>query len=421
VMAGRELVLRRARGYAPLPIHLKEPIPATLAVGAHLKNAIALAVGNEVFVSQHIGDLETAQAYEAFQRVIGDFKRLYEVHPESVVCDLHPEYLSTKFAQACSPHDENMFRRGAFRRSQGINAQPLKATPAGGLRQKSISIQHHFAHVVACMAENDIDNSVLGVSWDGTGYGLDGTIWGGEFLRATKTAFERVAHFRTFRLAGGEKAIKEPRRVALGLLYEMFGDEVFAMKELAPVRAFSWQELALLKNMLAQKLNAPPTSSAGRLFDAVAAILGLRQQTKFEGQAAMELEFVLDGIETDEEYPFELFTINRNGSPATIIVDWAPMMRQLIEEQRREVPRANLSAKFHNTLVAIIIAVARRAGENRVVLTGGCFQNKYLTERAILRLRREGFRPYWHQRVPPNDGGIALGQAVAAAALRRET
>jgi len=416
VMAGRELVLRRARGFAPLPIHLKEPIPATLAVGAHLKNAIALSVGNDVFVSQHIGDLETAQAYEAFQRVIADFARLYEIHPESVVCDLHPEYLSTKFAQEYSLHDENMFRSGAFRRSQEINAQPLK-----GLLQKAISIQHHFAHVVACMAENELEGTVLGVSWDGAGYGVDGTIWGGEFLRATKTAFERVAHFRTFRLPGGEKAIKEPRRVALGLLYEIFGDEVFTMKELAPVRAFFSQELALLQNMLAQKLNAPLTSSAGRLFDAVAAILGLRQQTKFEGQAAMELEFVLDGVETDEDYPFELFTINRNGFPATIVVDWAPMMRQLITERRRGVPTANLSAKFHNTLAAIIIAVARRAGENRVVLTGGCFQNKYLTERAVHRLRREGFRPYWHQRVPPNDGGIALGQAVAAVAIRRGT
>ncbi|MDZ7368321.1 MAG: carbamoyltransferase HypF [candidate division KSB1 bacterium] len=413
VMAGRELVLRRARGFAPLPIHLKEPVAPALAVGAHLKNAIALSVGNDVFVSQHIGDLETAQAYEAFQRVIEDFKTLYEVQPASVVCDLHPEYLSTKFAQGYSAiRDENMVRRGAFRRSQTLNAQPLK-----GLLQT----QHHFAHVVACMAENELEGTVLGVSWDGTGYGLDGTMWGGEFLRATTAAFERLAHFRTFRLAGGEKAIKEPRRVALGVLYEIFGDEVFAMKELAPVRAFSSQELALLKNMLAQKLNAPLTSSAGRLFDAVAAILGLRQQTKFEGQTAMELEFVLDGVAADEEYPFELFTINRNGSPATIIVDWAPMMRQLIEEHRRGMPVAKLSAKFHNTLVAIIIAVARRVGENRVVLTGGCFQNQYLTERTVYRLRREGFRPYWHQRVPPNDGGIALGQAVAAAASRRET
>ncbi len=439
VMMGRELVLRRARGYAPLPIHLKEPIPSLLAVGAHLKNTIALSVGKEVFVSQHIGDLETSQAYDAFRKVIADFERLYEVHPTSVACDLHPEYLSTKFAQKYSVvHDENIVCSSAFRRSPAQGTQPLK----GSLQTNShenfevISVQHHFAHVVACMAENELEGSVLGISWDGTGFGLDGTIWGGEFLRATLTVFERAAHFRSFRLPGGEKAIKEPRRVALGLLYELFGDEIFAMEELAPVRAFSAQELALLQNMLTKSLNAPLTSSAGRLFDAVAAIVGLRQQTQFEGQAAMELEFALDGIETDEAYPFRIFDFGsqNNGraqtsqesairnpkfeipnSKSTIAVDWAQMIQKILDDVRSAIPVGLVSAKFHNTLVDAIIAVAQRVGEERVVLSGGCFQNKYLTERAIHRLRSEGFRPYWHQRLPPNDGGIALGQAVAAA------
>lgn len=412
VMMGRELVLRRGRGYAPLPIHLQNELPRILAVGAHLKNAVALAVGQNIFVSQHLGDLETPQAYAAFQRVIEDFQKLYDVQPTAIACDLHPEYLSTKFAQ-------DSVRSGAFRRSPQMSAQPLK----GQLQ----TVQHHFAHVVACMAENELEGSALGVSWDGTGYGLDGAIWGGEFLRATKTSFERAAHLRTFRLPGGESAIKEPRRIALGLLYEMLGEAIFLREDCPPLQAFSKTELRLLQNMLNKSLNSPRTSSAGRLFDAVAAIIGLRQQTKFEGQAAMELEFALEGVETNESYPFQLLEeeipnavrAQTNGraailqQPSSIIVDWAPMIRQIFAEQERGVALNLLAAKFHNTLVEMIVAVAQRVAEARVVLTGGCFQNKYLTERAIQRLREAGFRPYWHQRIPPNDGGIALGQAVA--------
>jgi hydrogenase maturation protein HypF len=424
VMIGRELVLRRGRGYAPLPIHLKEPIPPLLAVGAHLKNTIALSIGKEVFVSQHIGDLETTQAYEAFRKVIGDFEQLYEVRQASIACDLHPEYLSTKFAQQLGTTDRLLEQKNNETIS---NFQ----RPFSDVQKKMqvISIQHHFAHVVACMAENELEGSVLGVSWDGTGYGLDGTIWGGEFFRATTSAFERVAHFRAFRLPGGEKAIKEPRRIALGLLYELFGGEIFAMKELAPVQAFSAAELALLQNLLAKNFNAPFTSSAGRLFDAVAAILDLRQQTKFEGQAAMELEFALDGVETDESYPLlitdygiqnDLHT-RTNGRIASrqqksaAIIDWASMIKAILNDVQSGISVGMISAKFHNTLVEAIIAVAQRVSEERVVLTGGCFQNKYLTERAIYHLREKGFHPYWHQRIPPNDGGIALGQAFAAA------
>jgi hydrogenase maturation protein HypF len=422
-MRGREFVLRRSRGYAPLPIHLKEPIPPLLAVGAHLKNTIALSVGNEVFVSQHIGDLETAQAYAAFRKVIGDFEQLYEVRPASVACDLHPEYLSAKFAQQLGTIDRSLDWKN--NETISIFQRPVSDVQKG---VQVISIQHHFAHVVACMAENELEGSVLGVSWDGTGYGLDGTIWGGEFLRATTSAFERVAHFRTFRLPGGEMAIKEPRRIALGLVYELFGDETLAMKELAPVQAFSAAELALLHNMLVKNFNAPLTSSAGRLFDAVAAIVGLRQLTEFEGQAAMELEFALDGVETDESYPLRITdrgfqgdlhartngrAASRQQKPAAVI-DWAPMSKAILNDVENGIPVGMISAKFHNTLVEAIVTVAQQVGEERVVLTGGCFQNKYLTERTIYRLREEGFRPYWHQRIPPNDGGIALGQAVAA-------
>lgn len=386
VMMGREMVLRRARGYAPLPVHLAQKLPALLATGSHLKNAVAISAGSEVFVSQHIGDLETSQAFDAFRRVISDFERLYEIQPESVACDAHPDYLSTQFALR----------------------SPLPAH----------SVQHHFAHALACMAENEVVTPALGVVWDGSGYGLDGAIWGGEFLRVTDDSFARVAHFRAFPLPGGEKAIKEPRRAAMALLYEVFGEEAFAMDDLAPVRSFTSHELSALRQMLLKRINAPVTSSAGRIFDAMASIAGLRQITKFEGQGAMELEFALDGFRTDETYPAGLCESDQQ---SVLIVDWRPMTLGVINDVRRGVPAGTVSAKFHNTMAESIVAVARRVGEERVALTGGCFQNKYLTERAIRRLRDEGFRPYWHQRIPPNDSGIALGQIVASArALRKE-
>jgi hydrogenase maturation protein HypF len=386
VMMGREMVLRRARGYAPLPLHLGQKLPALLATGAHLKNAVAISAGGEVFVSQHIGDLETPQAFDAFRRVIGDFERLYEVRPEAVVCDAHPDYLSTKFAEGT----------GLFARH----------------------VQHHLAHVVSCLAENEIEGAALGVVWDGSGYGDDGTIWGGEFLRVDDSSYQRVARLRAFRLPGGEKAIKEPRRAAIGLLYEIFGDELFTMDGLEPIRAFTLQERALLKDMLKKRINSPITSSVGRLFDAVASVAGVRQITRFEGQGAMELEFALDGFQTDESYPARL---GEDEQRSAIIVDWEPMTLGVINDVRRGVPAGMVSAKFHNTMAESVVAVARRVGEERVALSGGCFQNKYLTERAVRRLRDEGFRPYWHQRVPPNDGGLALGQIVAAArTLRKE-
>lgn len=400
VIMGRELVLRRARGYAPLPIHLAQAKsePPLLAVGAHLKNTVAALTGEDVFVSQHIGDLETAQAFAAFKRVIADLERLYELEPTLVACDAHPNYISTEFA--CKSN------------------LPV------------VSIQHHYAHVLACMGENELQGPVVGVSWDGTGYGLDGTIWGGEFLRVPSSSegacacrdercdvpFHRVAHLRTFRLPGGEKAVKEPRRVAVGLLYEVFGEDIFSMRELAPVQDFSERERDILKSMLKRGVNCPVTSSAGRLFDGVAAIAGLRQIVRHEGQAAMELEFALDGVETDERYGFEI----TRSETSTIIVDWEPIVRGVLADVRLRIPVRTISARFHNTLVEAILGVARRVGEERIVLTGGCFQNKYLTERAVRRLREEGFRPYWHQRIPPNDGGIALGQALAAVRAQRK-
>jgi hydrogenase maturation protein HypF len=294
-----------------------------------------------------------------------------------VAADAHPDYLSTRFAL--------------------------------GAGLKVVRVQHHYAHVLSCMAENGLEGPCLGVAWDGTGYGLDGTVWGGEFLRPTTTAFQRVGHLRTFRLPGGERAVKEPRRAAIGLLHALFGDALFAMEELAPVRAFSPRERHILQGMLARQINAPLTSAAGRLFDTVAAILGLHLGPQFEGQAAMKLEWARDGMETEEAYPVGL-----SEDQSMLILDWEPLIREILSDTRANVPVARIAALFHNALVEGIVAVARGVGEERVVLTGGCFQNRYLSERAVGRLRGEGFRPYWHQRIPPNDGGIALGQIVAA-------
>jgi hydrogenase maturation protein HypF len=403
VVLGREMVLRRARGFAPLPIWVREPLPPTLAVGAHLKNTVALARGRQVFLSQHIGDLENAVALEAFERVICDLSRLYGMKAGKVAADAHPDYLSTRYAKR--------------------SGRPV------------VCVQHHYAHVLACMAENDLAAPVLGVAWDGTGFGTDETIWGGEFLRVTPEAVERVGHLRLFRLPGGDQAAREPRRAALGLLFALLGQEAFSRRGLAPLEAFRPDELKTLRTMLARPFNAPLTSSAGRLFDAVASLLSLRQTAQFEGQAAMDLEFALEPGDSEEAYPVALtevrFDPQHDGHtlppcpvhaeceafvcpPVVQIVDWAPMVHGILADLERPLPAWTVSAKFHNTLARMILAVAEQVGERRVALSGGCFQNKYLLERTVGVLRGAGFSPYWHQRVPPNDGGVALGQAVAA-------
>jgi len=379
VVRGREMVVRRARGYAPLPVHLKTPQPCVLALGAHLKNTVALGLESEAFLSQHIGDLESAEADAVFRAVAADLPDLYKAKPEVVTCDLHPEYLSSKYA----------------------------AHLAAKLDVHLHPVQHHWAHVLSCMTENEVQFPALGVAWDGTGYGPDGTIWGGEFLLAGEKSFERIAHLRQFHLPGGEVSIKQPCRSGLSVLYEALGEKAFDQKDLAPLREFPEGDLALIRQMLIRRLQGPLTSSAGRLFDAVASLTGLRQRISFEGQAAMDLEFAIQPC-VCEAYSFEI----KGCSPS--IIDWRPMIGEIVADLRSGHGPGVVSAKFHNTMVEIIVAVARYVGQTRVVLTGGCFQNRYLIERSVQRLLEAGFRPYWHQRVPTNDGGIALGQIVDA-------
>ncbi|CAN5417763.1 carbamoyltransferase HypF [soil metagenome] len=379
IIAGRAMILRRARGYAPLPLPLDEAHPIILAVGAHLKNTVALSVAANVFVSQHIGDLSTREAHDAFMRSVADLPRLYDVNPALVAHDLHPEYLSTKHALQ----------------------QP----------GEHLGVQHHWAHIASCMAENAIEPPLLGIAWDGTGYGSDGTIWGGEFFLVREDSWQRVAHLRTFRLPGGEAAVREPRRSALGILYEIFGEGLWDRSDL--LGCFTAAEIKTLRTMLRRGVNSPVTSSAGRLFDAVAALAGVRTHSTFEGQAAMELEFAIDSASA-ESYPFGL----RETKP--LLLDWEPAIRALLHDRQREVGAPQMAARFHHMLADSILALARRLGEKKVALSGGCFQNRYLAERVIHQLREAEFQPYWHQRIPPNDGGIALGQVWLAQSPLRE-
>lgn len=381
VMAGREMMLRRSRGFAPLPVAVPISRPV-LALGAHLKDTVALGVSNRVYVSQHLGDLQTPQAMAAFAEAAERLQACYETRPESVACDLHPDYASTHFAESLG--------------------RPLRR------------VQHHHAHVVACMAEQGLEGRVLGVAWDGLGYGPDGTLWGGEFLLATRAAFERAGYFLPFPLPGGERALREPRRVALGMLHEALGPAGLSDFK-GPLRAaFSPAEWRLLREMLEKGLQCPRSSGVGRLFDAVAALIGLRRVQKFEGQAAMELEFLCE--EADDSFGYSLETRpEREG----FILDWRPMLRELLADLERGTARARMARRFHLSLVEGLLQAARLAGERRVVLTGGCFQNKFLLEAAVRRLEEAGFEPYWHRSIPPNDGGISLGQAAVVAAQDR--
>ena len=400
---GEELqLLRRARGFAPLPVPVATKLPTVLAVGAHLKNVVGLGFGNEVVLSQHVGDLETPEALGAFERVIADLLRLWEAEPVAIAHDLHPDYLSTRWALRAAAGDE----------SEG----PLPPAILGAAREgrlRLVPVQHHHAHLASCLAENEAEGPALGVTWDGTGYGTDGTVWGGEFLLGDAAGYTRVAHLRPFLLPGGDAAVKEPRRSALALLFELFGEAALGRDDLAPVASFSGAERTLLARMLTTATHSPVTTSAGRLFDAVAALVGLHPRAGFEGQAAMALEALAD-LDERGAYPFPLFPSPSPGAPA--LLDWEPLLLALLEDGTRGVEVSLRSARFHNALVDGIAAVARLAGSPRVALSGGCFQNRFLLARTRERLAAEGFEVLTHRIVPPNDGGIALGQVIIAAA-----
>jgi len=390
VMAGSSTVFRRARGYAPLALPAGKNVTGSsiLALGGHLKNTIALVKGRVVHLSRHLGTLESTKAYETFEEEALKLAAWYGVKPALVVCDKHPDYYSTRHAEAL----------------------------ALGTKR----VQHHYAHVLACLAENELRPPALGVAFDGSGYGLDGTVWGGEFLLLDEKAqIKRVGSLRPFRLPGGEQAVEEPRRAALGLLFARFGEKLFQGQVRGRVldwlsQAFSSEERLIFLRMLKQGVNSPLCSSVGRLFDAVAALSGVRQRCNFEGQAAMELESLAlarGELETHlEAYPSRIAH-----AAAVLYFEWDLLLDRLLEDAMDLRPAAVISLRFHCGLAQGILEMAQSIGQERVLLTGGVFQNKFLLERTINLLEKNGFKPAWHHLVPPNDGGVSFGQAVAAA------
>lgn len=387
VFSGREMLLRRSRGYAPAPIKTafkcKRQI---LACGAELKNTFCLTRDKYAFVSHHIGDLENLETLRSFTAGIEHYKRLYGLQPEVVAHDLHPEYLSTKYALEMGEHIDS----------------PLL-----------VGVQHHHAHIASCLADNRVEGEVIGVAMDGLGFGTDGRLWGGEFFVADFACAERIAHLDYIPMPGGAKAIREPWRMAAVYLHRAMGDE-FLNLDLPFVHDLDRRAWMTLRSMTANGVNSPETSSMGRLFDAVAGLLSLRGVVNYEGQAAIELETIVDWNVT-KGYEFE---ISETVIKADRVIKVDGVIRQAVDDLLDQCPPSTVAAKFHLGVVNLIAAIARRAREehrlNRVAMSGGVFQNIFLLENICRTLRREGFDVFTHRCVPANDGGISLGQAAIA-------
>ncbi len=363
VCGGEPVMMRRGRGLSPCSMPMAGAPDGWVAAGAQMKSVVALTAGGNAVMSPHIGDLDHEGAVRLWERAVNDLAGLHGLEPRAAAADLHPGYASTQAAA-----------------EWGV--------PVAG-------VQHHHAHIAACMAENGLEGPVLGIAWDGTGLGTDGTIWGGEFLVCTRRDFRRAAWLRPFPLIGGDASAREPRRAALGVLREMGSGH--------PPPGFSRAELAVLDGMLREDFNVVRTSSAGRLFDAAASLLGVCQKMSHEGQAAMRLE-ALAGEAEAPAYPF-----GWRGAA----LDWAPMIEAMLSGGE---PPAVAAGRFHATLVEMMVAAAKREGLRDVCLSGGCFQNRRLLAGAWRRLREEGFRVWSHREIPPNDAGICAGQLAVALA-----
>lgn len=389
VVDGVELPLRRSRGYAPEPIRLpfgcRRPI---LAVGGQLKSTFALGREEHALLSQHLGDLDDFQAYRAFEQDVALYEQLFAVRPEVIVCDLHPDYAASRYA----------------------------AERAGRQRVTLRHVQHHHAHLAACMAEHGLDEPVIGVCFDGTGYGTDGAVWGGEFLVGDYSRFRRVAHLRYVGMPGGERAIREPWRMAVSQLADAEATCETLQRRLP---SSQWR---MVETMLDRGLNTPITSSVGRLFDAVAALAGVRDRVSYEGQAAVQLEWLAREAVADRMYPFEISeeVASEQGGVPMLVVDTRPMILGVAADVTEGSEARPIARRFHSTLVEMIGVVCARiraaTALEAVALSGGVFANALLTHEVVARLQREQFRIYRHRRVPPNDGGLSLGQVAVAAA-----
>jgi hydrogenase maturation protein HypF len=395
ISAGGEQIVRRSRGYVPEPISLPSEFPVPLlACGGHLKNTFCLGKRRQVFVSHHIGDLENLETLTSFREGIEHFQRLFDIYPKAVAYDLHPEYLATKYAL-----DRDI---------------PQK-----------IGVQHHHAHIASVLAEHGLQGPVIGVAADGSGYGTDGAVWGCEMMIADLLGFERLAHLTYVPLPGGEQAVRQPWRMAAVYLAQAYGDALWEL-DIPFVRELDRSKWHVLAQMIARGINSLPTSSLGRLFDAVAALIGLCSEVLYEGQAAIELEMLAQqqeqGMHKGQSgiYPFTIRM--KEHMPTTL--DVAPMFRAIVSNMQEGVPASQIASRFHRSITELLATVCfgarEQTGLNVVALSGGVFQNRLLLEQLVTRLEEMAFQVYVNRRVPPNDGGISLGQlAVAAAHLQR--
>ena len=390
VQGGRTRFVRRSRGYVPLPIVLNRKLPKILGCGAGLKNTICLTRGHHVFLSPHIGDLENVKSYEVYQNSIDHLKQMFDIQPEIIAHDMHPGYYSTQYALAQKT-------------------------------VKKVAVQHHHAHAAACMAENNLDEAVIAITLDGTGYGTDGHIWGGEILLCTQKTFKRKAHLSYIQMPGGDAAVLEPWRMAASVLYQAIGND-FSDLDIPYVREMGKEKLSFVGKMMERNLNSPLTSSAGRLFDAVASLLCVRHKISHESQAAMELEALADEGPTEEVYDFELTAGRHHDPDDSFEINLMPGIRQIIGELRQNRSAGYISATFHHTLVQAFLTatvkVSRQTGIRKIVLSGGMFNNDIILNVLIRALEENNLTVYTHTKVPFGDGGICLGQAVVAAAMK---
>ena len=385
VFAGHPMPIRRSRGYTPLPIHLPFSVPPTLATGGEIKNTFSLAHEQHAFLSQHLGDMQNLETLESFAHAVSHMQTLFRIQPEIIACDLHPGYLSTRWAKERAEE-----YRGAA---------------------QLVQVQHHHAHIASLMAEHGLhgDKPVIGFCFDGTGYGPDGTIWGGEVLMADYRQYERIAHLKCFPLPGGDTAIRRPYRTALAALWAagIEWDEA-----IPAVAVTTTTERGVLQRQFATNLNSVPTSSMGRLFDAVASLAGVCHNAHYEAQAAIELEALVDAACYDS-YHFAL------PDSASTCFDATPVLQAVVTDLLNQVPPATIASRFHNAVANLIVALSltlrQRTGINQVALSGGVFQNFTLLQPTVHRLQAAGFEPLVHRIVPANDGGLALGQVMVAA------